>query len=394
MHFIQNKNGMVVFAIGYTCGAINETVENAGISHMLEHMMFKSNSSSKSMKIWKDATSIGASMNARTSSDYTIYFVAVSSEYWEMALSIIKTITSALDLSEKEFHIEKKVVIEEWGLDSNTAFDRMMTAMYLGTPYASSVIGTHKTLTSISYADIISHHQKFYTSPFVCISCSLAIKPHIQRSIGEFAIKKQSSMPMFDLNNRCVKDPKARVVAKALKNENEKINLCFLGFPRYDIRSDVATLIAFILRHTLFELLREKHGMVYGVKVRHIASLFVGHIYIECETRFSNSAEISMLIFNEIANLEKLTQGDLRKYEKKMARSRKLWIKTNTVEHTIWNLKNDMFGRNKEQTHKKNINLEVFRDTIKTMFDQCRLGYFIKAHNVTKHRILYKNIGI
>ena len=384
---------MVVFAIGYSCGAINENVKNAGISHMLEHMMFKSNSSSKSMKIWKDVTSIGASMNAVTSSDYTIYFVAVSSEYWEMALSIIKTITSELDLSEKEFHIEKKVVIEEWGLHSDTAFDRMMTAMYSGTPYASSVYGTHKTLTSISYADIISHHKTFYMSPFVCISCPLAIKQHIQRSIGEFAIKKQP-ITMYDMNNRCVKDPKARLVTKALKNENEKINLWFLGFPRYDIRSNVATLIAFILRHTLFELLREKHGMVYGVKVRHIASLFVGHLYIECETRFSNSAEISMLILKEIANLEKLTLGDLRKYEKSMARSRKLWIKTNTVEHTIWNLKNDMFGRGKEQTHNKNTNLAVFRDTVKTMFDPCRLGFFIKAHNVTSNRMLYKKFGI
>lgn len=173
--FLRLKNGLSVlvkqddrFPLAHIrmlvhAGSAYETPAQAGISHVLEHMVFKGAGSMGPGEVARRIEAAGGSLNAATSFDYTAYHVEVPHSAWKMGLSVVTDMTFKPTLNPAELESEKEVVLAELkrGEDSpdNLLFQTLQAMLWKGTSYEWPIIGyrdTVRAVTSQSMRDYIA----------------------------------------------------------------------------------------------------------------------------------------------------------------------------------------------------------------------------------------------
>ncbi len=178
VHESQLSNGMKVLVaerhldpvvavmVWYGVGGRHERPEESGVSHFLEHMMFKGTETRGKGAIDLETTILGGSNNAFTTPDHTAYWFEFASDRWERALDLEADRMQSLALDPEEFTSEKAVVLEElsMGLDDPwRALSQKVSATLFGRhPYGRPVIGYRDTLNPMTPEDMRSHYDRFY----------------------------------------------------------------------------------------------------------------------------------------------------------------------------------------------------------------------------------------
>lgn len=147
-------------------GSANESDEENGISHFLEHLFFRGAVSISGSEFKNSLEALGGSFNAETSKDYTKYYINLPSDQVEKALSLFIWAIKAPLFNEEEIEKERKVVLEEYNLYKNNSLRKQMDEIckyaYGEHPYAKSVIGSEKNIKSFKKADFVKYREKFY----------------------------------------------------------------------------------------------------------------------------------------------------------------------------------------------------------------------------------------
>jgi predicted Zn-dependent peptidase len=147
-------------------GSRNETQQVNGISHFLEHMVFKGTKKYGPDEIDQIVESNGGQMNAATSKDYTFYFVTIPTDKVEVAFDTISEMVFNAKFIKEEIEKEKPVVIEEIKRKYDDPTYDMWTflaeTMFEGTPYAMEIIGTEKNVKSFTREQLIHYYNKYY----------------------------------------------------------------------------------------------------------------------------------------------------------------------------------------------------------------------------------------
>ncbi|RLB42227.1 MAG: insulinase family protein, partial [Deltaproteobacteria bacterium] len=142
-------------------GSANETEEEAGITHLIEHMIFKGTQKRKTGQIAREIEAAGGQINAYTSYDRTVYYVEISNEHLETAIDVLLDAVQHSAFDSVELAREKEVVLEEYrrGLDSPTRqlAKAVMKLCYKKHPYGRPIIGYENTIRSIKRSDILSY---------------------------------------------------------------------------------------------------------------------------------------------------------------------------------------------------------------------------------------------
>jgi zinc protease len=148
-------------------GAAFEGKGEEGISHLLEHMVFKGTSSRPAGAVAREVESAGGYLNAYTSFDTTVYLTDMPAAHWKLSLDVVKDMAWNATLDPRELALEKDVVVAELqrGKDSPSSriFDILLAAALKGTPYEHPIIGFENTIRSITpqkmRAYIARHYQ-------------------------------------------------------------------------------------------------------------------------------------------------------------------------------------------------------------------------------------------
>lgn len=139
-------------------GSAYEDPAKAGISHVLEHMVFKGTEKRKPGEIAATVEGVGGYLNAATSFDYTVYYVDVPAESWRLGLDVIQDMTFGARIDPAELEQEKNVVLSELqrGEDNpgQLLFKTIQGMVWDGTTYQWPIIGTRESLASITRPDI------------------------------------------------------------------------------------------------------------------------------------------------------------------------------------------------------------------------------------------------
>ena len=147
-------------------GAAYEKPAWAGISHLLEHMVFKGTERRPKGEISRVIESAGGYLNAATSFDYTVYITDVPSRHWKLGMDVIEDMAFHAALDPEELKSEKEVVIAELkrGQDEplSRLFQTVQTATLHGTPYAHPIIGYEKTIRAITADDMRAYVKALY----------------------------------------------------------------------------------------------------------------------------------------------------------------------------------------------------------------------------------------
>lgn len=162
----RHDDPVVCVILYYGVGSVSETDAEAGMSHFLEHMMFKGSAGYAKGEVDRLTTQLGGQNNAFTGKDHTAYWMRFASDRWETALEIEADRMRGLLLDPLEFDAERAVVLEElsMGLDDPWSV-LMMTveqALFGRHPYARPIIGYPESLRAMTPADMRAYHARFY----------------------------------------------------------------------------------------------------------------------------------------------------------------------------------------------------------------------------------------
>jgi zinc protease len=161
------KAPVVTVQIWYKVGSRNEIMGRAGLSHMLEHMMFKGTPKHGKGVFSKTIRKNGGSDNAFTSQDFTGYFENLAADRTELALELEADRLRGLLLDDKEFQLEREVVKEERRLrteDDPQAFlvEALFAQAFMVHPYHWPIIGWFPDLNAMTREDLKRHYDTYY----------------------------------------------------------------------------------------------------------------------------------------------------------------------------------------------------------------------------------------
>src|SRR5262245_58000135 len=149
-------------------GARDERPEESGVTHYLEHMVFKGTPRRSAEDVNRDFDRIGADYNAFTSEENTVFHAAVLPEYLPPALDILADILRP-SLRQDDFGMEKKVIIEEIGMYEDqpmfSAFDHAKRLHFGEHTLGQSILGTVESIRALTRDQMHAYFERRYVAP-------------------------------------------------------------------------------------------------------------------------------------------------------------------------------------------------------------------------------------
>jgi predicted Zn-dependent peptidase len=259
----------VYVGVGSSC----ETKDINGISHFIEHMVFKGTERRSAFEIADEMESIGAQINAFTSRDCTAFYTISTDEHTEKCFDVLSDIFFHSKLSEDSMENEKGVVIEEINMcnddPTDLCQDQLNLAHFGDTGLGRPILGTIENVRSFTPEKLRQYMSSYYCADNVVISVAgnfneNAILDLINTYFEQVFVNKVAV--------RCEKTTK-RIFRRQLKilKPTEQINIAF-AFPSYKISDKkipqlylLSNILGGGMSSRLFQKLREENGLVYDV---------------------------------------------------------------------------------------------------------------------------------
>ncbi|MGN0162257.1 MAG: M16 family metallopeptidase, partial [Candidatus Ornithomonoglobus sp.] len=299
-------------------GSRYEKPEENGISHFIEHMVFKGTMKRSARDIALEMDSVGGHLNAYTTREYTCFYAKTLNEYVETSLDILSDMVFEPKLSKEDMDLERKVVVEEIAMyeDSpeDVVYDLFADAVWGGTAMGRPILGTEEVLNSITPDIMREYMRAHYTSKNIVIAVS-----------GSFEDSLFDKLEMY-FGQRKILDNKVELEAAAYNGRNMFVNRDFeqvqliAGFNGIDVYDDaVYPLLVFNnifgsgMSSRLFQNIREKYGLVYSIAAGHSAYMGTGTFDISAATSPENAERVAQLIVEEIKKIksDKLTEEEI-----------------------------------------------------------------------------------
>ena len=164
----------VTVGIWVKTGSRNETDRQAGVTHFLEHMLFKGTDNRSSYDIAMSMESVGGYLNAFTSSEYTCYYARCLDSKLERALDVLTDMVLRPSFPEEELQKEKKVVIEEMKMYRDSPddylFEEFTSQMFRHHPLGRPILGYENTVSNFSREDLYNYMEDRYVPDNLVIS--------------------------------------------------------------------------------------------------------------------------------------------------------------------------------------------------------------------------------
>lgn len=149
-------------------GSRDETPEVSGVTHFLEHMVFKGTPRRTALDVNRDFDRIGAHYNAFTSEENTVFYAAILPEYLPQAVDVLADILRP-SLRDDDFELEKNVIIEEIGMYEDqpmwSAYDRAKKAYFADHPLGNSILGTPESIRDLTRDQMHQYFERRYVAP-------------------------------------------------------------------------------------------------------------------------------------------------------------------------------------------------------------------------------------
>jgi predicted Zn-dependent peptidase len=262
-------------ALGYWIGAgsRDERPERAGVSHFIEHLLFKGTERYTAQEIAEIFDGLGGELNAATSREHTVVYARVADHHLETAVDLMSDMVFAPALAEVDS--EREVVLEEIAMyedqPQELVHDLIAEAVFGEHPLGRPVIGTAEVISTISRRAISAYHRSMYVPGNVVFAAAGNLDANELLRLLERAEQKVREIPA---KGRRVRSPLVKAPPPSLRfvrKDTEQYHVCLAapGIARTDRRRFAASLLDAILGGSassrLFQEIREKRGMAYAV---------------------------------------------------------------------------------------------------------------------------------
>jgi predicted Zn-dependent peptidase len=300
-------------------GSRDEDDAHAGVTHFLEHLLFKGSQKYSALEIAEVFDAFGGELNAATARDYTVVYARVLDEHVEEALDVMTDIVFAPSLVDLDS--EREVVLEEIAMIEDTPqeliHDLLTQAVFGNHPLGRPVLGSADVIASVSRRSISAYHRARYTAANV-VAAAAGNLPHerfvaLLEGMGE-KLRPTSRKPAA--RAAWVAPPPPSLTFQ--RKDTEQYHLC-LGAPglsRSDKRRFTASILDGVLGGSassrLFQEIREKRGLAYTVYTFSSQYADTGQIGVYVGTREENLRPCMEIVAEQI---EAVAGGDVREDE-------------------------------------------------------------------------------
>lgn len=332
----------VAFNIYVKTGSVNESEGFYGISHYIEHMLFKGTAKRSAYQIAKELDSLGANVNAYTDCEETTYFTKSTNENLEACVEILSDMFFNSTFDAKEMKREKKVVCEEIAMYNDDAYSKsellVNSILYNGTNYAKDVAGTKQSVRALTKENIQKYMKKFYTPQNTIVSFTgnvtlkQAEKLMEKYFLSVYGLTLKDEVKLNDFVMPKIMKTKIENQTIKLYKDNEQANICisYKALTQYDDKKHALNVLSNALGRgmssKLFQRIREKLGLVYNISSACSYNVAQGDITIHFATSTKNAPLALKAIREEIDELIKsgLTKNEFLDAKNNMLSTLKL----------------------------------------------------------------------
>ena len=271
MTIVFEKRNLPIVSVAFAVrnGGINETLEEKGISHFIEHMLYKGTPTRNAKKIAQEIEKNGGELNGFTSEEITAFWCKMPSKHLNLALEVLSDMVKNPLFDEKELEKERKVIFEEIKMRHDSphicVFDEIQKCLYNGN-LEIDVIGTIETMNSVDRKKIVEKFESVYKpNNMILIVVGDADFEEIVNFVEKNFNDERSEVPeqSFGLKNE-IKIEKRKGI--------EQANLVFayhvpIAEDEKNYSAQVlSALMAEGMSSRLFSEIREKRNLAYAIK--------------------------------------------------------------------------------------------------------------------------------
>jgi len=303
-------------------GSRHETPAQSGISHFIEHMVFKGTKHRSAEVIAAQVDSIGGHMDAFTAKEYASFHLKVLDEHLPLAVDILGDITMNPLFDPSEMTKEKKVIFEEINMVEDTPDDLVMElfteAFWPRHPLGRPILGTKSSVSRFRREELAGFFRSVYRPGNIVIAAA----GHLEHEATSRLVRHHFGglVPGGRPHNGGPPRPASRIVTRS-KKELEQVHLC-LGTPahpqahedRYGVYI-LNTVLGGSMSSRLFQNVREKRGLVYSISSGVSAYSDAGTLTIYAGTSLDSVDEVVRLSLEELRRMkgEALPADELRR---------------------------------------------------------------------------------
>lgn len=308
-------------------GSINETSKSNGISHFIEHMLFKGTNKRTSKDIAEEMDNIGGQLNAFTAKEYTCYYARVLDTHIDTAIDVLTDMIFNSKFDSIDIEKESKVILEEINMYEDSpddiVFTKLQKEIWQNSPLAYNVLGTKENVSRFKRQDFIEYMDNKYVGENIVVAIAGSFD---KEKILEIIKQKMSSMPKgkanLDADRHYIYTPSRTKVYKDI--EQLHLDIVFDGISIKDKYNYSMSLLNAIIgggmSSILFQKVREEHGIAYSIYSYNNSYVNNGLFNIYVALNKSQLDKTVNIIYKEIANLKnnKITNQQIEKTKEQL----------------------------------------------------------------------------
>lgn len=316
----------VTIGIWIGTGSRNETLANNGVSHFIEHMLFKGTQNRTAKEIAESIDNIGGQLNAFTGKECTCFYARTLDSHIETAIEVLADMLFNSNLSEKDIRLEKRVVIEEIGMYEDNfedlVHDVLSSITWENNALGYPILGTAESVKKINKKSIIDYMLQNYVAKNAVVSIA-----------GNFEIEQMMNIiekyfGNWESGESQMNFDKAEfsLNTKIKEKESEQVHVCLgmnamkHGDERLYASLIVNNIFGGGMSSRLFQNIREKKGLVYSIYSFPTSYKESGMFSIYAGMNPASVQEVLKLTMNEINELcrKGLSDEDISKSKEQL----------------------------------------------------------------------------
>ena len=301
-------------------GSRFETPEESGVSHFLEHMLFKGTPTRSPQRIAEEFDGLGGEVNAATGKDYTVVYARVLDDLVGDAFEIVSDMLQRPAMAELEQ--EREVVLEEIAMYEDDPQDKVhdlaTQALFPGQAMGRPVIGFGEVVGSVTADEVRRYHASHYTSPNVVVAAAGHVDHETLGELCDRHLGELAQTPSAGAIEPAVAGG-PRLLVEEKPTEQYHLSLSGPGLSRSDDRRHAMQVLDVILggamSSRLFQEVREKRGLAYSVGSYTVGYADTGQLGVYVGTRGDNLGQVCEIVRTELLRLgsERVSPAELRR---------------------------------------------------------------------------------
>lgn len=390
----------ISLGVWINAGSRIEDEEISGVSHFIEHMLFKGTRNRTSKQIASEIDNLGGQINAFTSKECTCYYVKLLDSHIDIGIDVLSDMILNSKFNEDDLDKERSVIIEELKMYEDSpedlAYDLLTENIYKNDPLGMNIIGTEESLNRLNREKLLDYFNKYYVpnNSVIAISGNFNFDEIINKIEEKFKVWKKRDV------NVDIKKAEFKSCFLTKNKDIEQVNLA-MSLEAVPIESDkevyalavINTVFGGSISSRLFQKIREEKGLVYSIYSSQSLYRKCGELGIFASMSNEHLKEVYESIIEEIKIIKKyyLTNQEIKESKEQLKGSYILGLESTSSR--MMSIGRALLLNNKVESTDDilksidNVDRETVKIVIDKIFNLDKLGVCIVGRDVEENKL-------